>query len=168
MTKLIAVLTLGAFGPLFATNASAHDRLRGPLPTELVSHRDDIEYLKRHAGLDTQDRAKGLFGLHYYYAEDAEARELTLKLLNSNDTAAQMAALRIISHCGGYNDQDVAIRLISRLETLSSSKRVVIRTSAFDAARSLLRREKNIAKRDRLNRILKRPTQSSTRTEGRP
>lgn len=141
-TKTLALVALNA---MFALGAQAHSHMRGPLPKDILEHSEDIGYLTRVAGLDTDDSSKGLYGLHYYYALDSDARRLTLKLLNSDDVGAQIAALRIIGHCGGgTSDKDVSAEINLRLSVLSSSTVSEVRKSALEVRRALRKREKEM------------------------
>lgn len=132
---VLAALTATAF------TAQAHMRMPGPLPKEFLEHRDDISWLKQH--VNTDDSSKQFYGLHFYYALDLEAQKLTVKLLNSEDVGAQMAALGIIRHCGGEaSDTDVLSAINSRIGILSESKHTEVRKSALGARRALRKSEK--------------------------
>ena len=144
-------LVLVALVSMLALDTQAHMRMPGPLPKEVLEHRDDINWLKQHAELDTDDPSKGLFGLHYYYELDGEAQRLTLKLLSSEDVGAQMAALGIIRHCGGETNDGVLSAINSRLGILSASKNSEIRKGALEVKRALRKFEK-----ERKNRASKK------------
>lgn len=113
-------LTLG-----LPCRVEAHERMSGPLPADILANQEDIVYLTQAANLEKTP--KGSYGLHYFYFHSPIARDLVLKLLNSDRSDAQIAALKIISHCGGMQDKERETTLVDRLAALTSSSNKEVR-----------------------------------------
>lgn len=135
---------------LLTTSAHAHMLMSGPLHAKLLEHSEDIGQLKRYAGLDVDDSANGIFGLHYYYTLNPNAQRLTLRLLNSSDHEAQQAALSILAHCGGSTAGGEILGAINaRLGELSTSRNPRIRKLVVQVKRALKLKVKTTKKTGR-------------------
>jgi len=96
-----------------------HSWERGPIPQDILSHKDDYQYLRASASR-----------LHLYYKLDSTAQELIVKLLCSEVEADYSAALLVVEHCGGVDNPNLNKKLFNRLIVLSRAKNPAIRVTA--------------------------------------
>lgn len=122
--KALRVVMLLPLALALRCNVGAHSTSEGPLPQDIIDNKDNVAYLKESAHFETP---KGSDGLHYFYKENRTAQELILKLLKSEETDAELAALIVIGHCGSVKDNDLRKAIFVRLSDLSMSPVAEIR-----------------------------------------